>query len=149
DKYSLSYPKDWSIVKKDDVLIGNPKNSEIEFISMSKEVEYGFSNNMLILSQDLNKKLTSQEFSIINNVGSTKNYLNYKKLDTKTIEFLDKNTSELYIFEAKYNSKTPIFKYLQIGKVCGMKGYLLTIAISQDIKQINEYEDLVKTFSCK
>ena len=70
-------------------------------------------------------------------------------MESKSIDFLDSDTSNIYIFEAKYNIQTPKFKYLQVGKVCKDTGYLVTIALSTDIKDTSKYEEMIKTFQCK
>lgn len=148
--FELSIPTNWNIITKESNILPNPKNSQIELAVSSDELKYGFSNNLLILWQKLDKKVTSLDFSLLNNVWSTKEYLEYLKLESKNIEFADGDKSNLYIFEAKYNTTTPKFKYLQVWKVCNqVKWYLLTIALSSDIKDTTKYEEVLKTFKCK
>lgn len=149
NNFSIEIPSEWSLIENDSKTLPKTKVGNIELVSISSEVVSGFSSNLLILSQDIYKWVKSDEFSIINNVWSTKEYLNYQKLDSKKIDFADKDTSTLYIFEAKYNTKTPVFKYLQVWKVCDKKAYLMTIALSQDVKNTQKYEDILKSFNCK
>lgn len=150
DQFSISLPSNWNILTDSWNVLPTPKNWEISLAASSNELKYGFSNNLLILSQKLDKKITSLDFSVLNNVWSTKEYLEYLKLDSKSFEFSDWDKSNLYIFEAKYNTKTPKLKFLQVWKVCNLsKAYLLTIALSTDVKDTSKYEEVLKTFKCK
>lgn len=148
DNFSIDIPSKRTLIESDSKTLPKTKFWNIDLVSVSNEVTSWFSNNLLILSQNINKVIKSDEFSIINNVWSTKDYLNYTKLDSKKIEFADKDISTMYIFEAKYNITTPLFKYLQVWKICDKKAYLLTIALSQDTKNTTEYENILKSFKC-
>lgn len=148
--FVMSIPSNWNILSASGNILPKPKNGEIAFAASSTELKYGFSNNLLILSQKLNKGITSGDFSILNNVWGTKEYLEYLKLESKSIEFADKDTSNIYIFEAKYNETTPKLKFLQVGKVCNLtEWFLITVALSTDIKDTSKYEEVIKTFQCK
>lgn len=148
--FSMSLPSNWSILTNSWNILPKPKNWEISLAASSNELKYWFSNNLLILSQKLDKSVTSLDFSILNNVWSTREYLEYLKLEAKNIDFSDGDKSNLYIFEAKYNTMTPKLKFLQVGKVCNMSSaYLLTVALAIDIKDTSKYEEILKTFKCK
>jgi hypothetical protein len=104
----------------------------------------------LVLSDTLNSFTTSKEFSILNSVWASRDYVDYQQLESKEIVFSDDETSVLYVFEAKYNQDTPSLKFLQTAYVCGQnKAFLLTIAISRSIKDISRYEQLLSSFDCK
>ena len=148
--FDINIPSKWTLIDNSSKTLPTPKSWEIVLAWSSNETTSWFSNNILILSQDLYKPITSKDFSVVNNVWSTKDYVNYEKLDEKTIDFQDKDSSTLYIFEAKYNVSTPLFKYLQVWKVCNYKkAYLITIALSSDVKNTTDYEDMLKSFTCK
>ena len=148
--FEIMIPTNWNILKDNENILPKPKNWEISLATTSDELKYGFSNNLLILSQNLNKVINSLDFSVLNNVWASRDYLEYIKLESKNIVFSDNDKSMLYIFEAKYNQTTPKLKFLQIWKVCSInKAHLLTIAISNEIKDTSKYEELLKTFKCK
>lgn len=148
--YSIDIPSEWNVLSKDEDNIPNPKNWEITLAARSEELKYGFSNNILILTQALNKSISSDDFSIYNHVWATKEYDEYQKLDSKKIEFNDWEEASLYIFEAKYNQDTATLKFLQTWKVCNSYvGHLITIALSTDTEDISPYEEIIKSFSCK
>ncbi len=148
--FSMSLPSNWSLLTASWNILPKPKNGNISLAVSSNELKYGFSNNLLILSQKLDKYVTSLDFSILNNVWSTREYLEYIKLESKSLVFKDGDKSNIYIFEAKYNTITPKLKFLQVGKVCNIsQAYLLTIAIAIDIKDTSKYEEVLKTFTCK
>lgn len=147
--FIIEIPSKWTIIDKNSDILPKPKSWVIELAVSSDELRYWFSNNLLILSQNLSKNISSSDFSILNNIWSSKDFLQYLKLESKTITFNSNDKSELYIFEAKYNTSTPKLKYLQVWKVCNKKWYLLTIALSTDIKDNSIYENILKTFTCK
>ncbi len=148
--FSINYPESWEVLTWTSNVLPEPKNGEISLAVSSPDLKYWFSNNLLVLKQDLHKVVSSTDFSILNNVWSTTQYLEYTKLESKTIDFSDWDKSNLYVFEAKYNTSTPRLKFLQTWKVCNVKNwYLLTIAVSTDIKDIASYEDILKSFNCK
>lgn len=148
--FSIWVPEKWNILDKNDKSIPTPKSWEVSLVAISSELNYWFSNNMLVLTQDLAKETTSNDFSILNNVWATKEYDEYTKLDSKQISFNDWDTTTLYVFEAKYNVNTPTLKFIQAWKVCNYKkAHLITIALSSDIENTSSYEDIVKSIKCK
>ena len=147
--FDVNTPSNWNIIEKNSNILPTPKDSTIELAISSDELKYWFANNMLILSQNLEKVVSSTDFSILNNVWWSKEYKEYQKLESKEIEFNSKQKSNLYVFEAKYNIDTPKFKYLQTWVVCKNKWYLITIALSSEIKDVSKYEEVIKSFECK
>lgn len=150
ENFSILVPSKWRKIENNDKILPKPKFWNIELAMTANEVRYGFSNNMLILSQNLNKMITSKSFSILNNVWSTKEFLEYTELDKQNIKLDSQDESIAYIFEAKYNASTPKLKYFQMWVVCDYKkAYLITIAISTDIKDNSWYLEILKSFKCK
>lgn len=148
-EFSISLPEKWSEIT-DSSKLPTPKIWEVSLAATSSDLKYWFANNVLVLSQDISKPVTSNDFSLLNNVWSSKEYLEYLKLETKKIEFADKDSSTAYIFEAKYNAQTPKLKFIQYGKVCWQKrAHLITIAVGQDTKDMDPYVEFAKTFACK
>lgn len=147
--FSIDIPASWEVVEDKESTLPAPKEWEIALAVTSSDLKYGFANNMIIMKQKLNKPASSTEFSMINNIWASSEYIEYEKIDTKDITFVDQNRSVVYIFEAKYAESTPKLKYLQIWKVCNeYDAYLLTIALSLDTDDLSKYEELFKTFSC-
>jgi hypothetical protein len=64
----MNIPSNWSLINSESEILPNPKTSQIELAVSSEELKYGFSNNLLILSQKLDKNISSIDFSILNNV---------------------------------------------------------------------------------
>ena len=146
---SVSIPSNWNIIKNTDNILPKIKWWKIELAVMSSKIINWFSNNLLILSDDLIEKVSSKEFSMLNNIWAQTDYLDYVNLWSKEIKFLDEDVSMLYIFEAKYNLNTPKLKFLQTAHVCNDKWYFLTLAIPTNIKDTSKYEYLLSTFTCK
>jgi len=149
DNFSIEIPTAWEIIKNDDKILPNPKAGNIELAVTSPDIDGGFANTLLILSQDLAKDTTSKDYSRLNNVGSNKDYVNYVALENKEFTFSDEDKTNFYAFEAKYNTTTPKYKFIQVGKVCKKKWYLLTVWLSLDVEDTGKYEDFLKSFTCK
>lgn len=149
DNFSIDIPNSWEILENDDKILPTPNAWEIELAVTSSDIKSGFANNLLVLSQDLNKETTSSDYSRLNYIGSNKDYTNHVALEDKEFTFDDWDITKIYTFEAKYNSTTPTYKFIQLAKVCDMKGYLITIWLSLDVEDTSKYEDFLKTFTCK
>ncbi len=147
---SISIPTNWYVIEDKAKIFPNIKEWKIELAAISKEVVNWFSNNLLILSDDLKTLTTSKDFSMINNVWASKDYLDYKKIASKDFKFVDEEVSVLYIFQAKYNIGTPTLKFLQTAHICNQnKAYFLTLAISTSVIDTSKYEEFLATFTCK
>jgi hypothetical protein len=146
DHFSINVPKTWK--KSADLDVPNTKYGSIELSYASPDVKYGFSNNLLILSDELKTPMTSKRYAELNQVQSTQKYLEYTKLKNDALLFSDGDDSQVYTFEARYNATTPRMKFVQTAKVCGTKVYLIHVALSLD-KDPATYIDLLKSFSCQ
>ena len=92
--------------------------------------------------------MTSKKYSVVNYALTTGEYKEFVKLEEKVIAFSDKDESNLYVFEAKYNTATPKQKFVQTAKVCGDTVYLITFGLGLSTGATTKYEDLIKTFTC-
>lgn len=115
---------------------------------MSPDMKYGFSNNLIVMKDGLNSIVTSSKYSELNNLQTSRNYLEYTKLQDTEFTFSDSETSRLYVFEARYNQTTPKMKFIQVARVCGSSVYFLHFSLSLD-KSPDNYISLLKTFQCK
>lgn len=148
-EFSISLPEKWNVIE-DYSSLPTPPKWEITLLANASDLKYGFSNNIVILSQDLWKFVSSKDFSILNNVGASREYLEYTRLESNDMNFSDGDITQAYVFEAKYNVQTPILKFVQFWKVCGTtRWHLITIAVSQDTKVMDPYLEFAKTFTCK
>lgn len=121
----MSTPKTWIAVDKS--ALPSTQNGTITLALTSTDIVSGYSNNMSILKEKLTEAMTSKKYSVVNYALTTGAYNDFVKLEEKVITFGDKDESNLYIFEAKYNTNTPKQKFLQTAKVCGDTVYLITI----------------------
>lgn len=125
------------------------KNGTIALALTSTDIVSGYSNNMSIIKEKLTEAMTSKKYSVVNYALTTGEYKEFVKLDEKVITFGDKDESNLYTFEAKYNTNTSKQKFLQTAKVCGDTVYLMTFGLGLSTPNTTKYEDLIKTFTCK
>jgi hypothetical protein len=146
NNFSLNLPKNWK--KSDDIDLPSTKYGTIELSYASLDVKYGFSNNILILSDELKTPMTSTKYAQLNQVQTTQKYLEYTKLKNDPILYPDGDTSQVYTFEARYNTSTPRMKFVQTAKVCGTRVYLLHVTLSLE-KDPATYIDLLKSFQCQ
>jgi hypothetical protein len=100
------------------------------------------------MRDSLNGIITSSRYAELSSVQSSKNYLEYTKLQDDPIIFSDTDVSRISVFEAKYNPSTPRLKFIQTAKVCGTSVYLIHYSIALD-KSPDAYIALAKTFTCK
>lgn len=147
--FSISIPWTWNIIQNDDNVLPKPKNWDITLAVSSTQIKYWFANNLLVLKQWLDKKTTSRDFSIINNVWASWEYNNYVLLETQDIWLWDSDSTKVFTFEAKYNEVTPMLKFVQTSVVCWNDWFLLTIALALDTEWTSKYVDIFKTFRCK
>lgn len=148
--FFIQIPSSWEIIKDKENILPKPSSGEIELAVTSKDINAWFANNLLILSTKLNSFTTSKDFSILNNIWAEKDYINYKKLNSKNIVFADEEESIMYIFEAKYNTDTPKLKFIQTSHICDQnKAFFFTIALLPSVKDTSRYEDMLRTFKCK
>lgn len=144
--FSMQVPASWSA--NTGTLLWSPKTGSIELMLVSAEVRYGFSNNLVIMKDSLNGIITSLKYAELNSVQTSRNYLEYAKVQNDPILFSDSDNSRVTVFEAKYNPNTPKLKFIQTAKVCGTDVYLIHFAIALD-KSPDPYISLAKTFTCE
>lgn len=148
--YSMQIPTNWEVIEDIESILPTPRAWEIELAITSTNFENWFANNLLILSENLNRLTTSKEYSMLNNIWAETDYLEYTKLESKDIKFVDWAESIVYIFEAKYNLESPRLKFLQTANICGAnKAYFMTIAIPTDVRDTSRYEYLLSSFKCR
>ncbi len=100
------------------------------------------------MEDDLTGLITSKKYSEVNELQTSRNYLEYTKLQDEALIFSDDDESRVFVFEAKYNQTTPRMKFVETAKVCGKKVYLLHFSITLD-KNPDAYKELFKSFACK
>jgi hypothetical protein len=147
--FTINVPKSWVKVEKKS--LPTTKNWTIELALTSAEISAWFANNMVILSEELNNKTTSNEYFNVNDIRTSASMLNYQKTSEVDFKFADDEAWKIWEFEAKYGPQTPIQFFLQTAKVCNNKAYLATIAISLKTKTDNwttKYESLLKSIAC-
>jgi len=148
--FSFKIPSNWEIIKDKENILPKAKEGNIELAATSTAIISGFSNNLLILSDDLKKLTTSKDYSMLNNLWAETDYLEYKKISSKDIIFADKEPSIVYEFEARYNTDTPKLRFIQTASVCDKtKWYFITIALPTTVTDTSKYIDLLETFWCK
>jgi hypothetical protein len=146
----MNIPVNWEIIKDYENVLPTPNIWNIELVATSTNTIAWFANNILILWADLNKKTTSKDYSMLNNLWAETDYLEYLKLSSKEIKFLDWDTGILYEFEAKYNFEAQKLKFLQTAHICNeTKAYLITLALPTSVTDISRYVNFISSFSCK
>lgn len=150
ESFKMKIPSVWEVIEDKDTILPKARAWEIELAVTSTNFNTGFANNMLILSDDLDSLTTAKDYSMLNNVWASSDYIDYKKLATKNVVFADWTESVLYEFEAKYNKDTPLLKFIQTANICNTnKAYFITVALNTNIEDITRYEDFITSFECK
>jgi hypothetical protein len=68
ESLSIEVPTNWVVIDDKENILPKAKNSNIELAVASESIVNGFSNNLLILSDDLSIYTTSKDFSMLNNI---------------------------------------------------------------------------------
>ena len=144
--FSVRVPKTWTAASSSS--LPTPKKGIIEVAYISSEVKYGFSNNFIVMSNTLDTPMTSKKYSELNQLQTTRNYLEYSKLTDEDMTFTDGETTRIYTFEARYNETSPRMRFIQTARVCSGRVYLMHLALSLD-KDPMIYVPLLQTFACK
>lgn len=146
--FTMNVPKTWLPVESKE--LPSIQNGKIELaLTAATEISAGFSNNLVVLSENINETTTSLKYAITNYVRTTWTVQEYTKLKEDDFKYSDNDEWKIYIFEAKYWQNTPIRKFIQTAKICNKKAYLMTIWIWVDNSDVAKYENLLKSFKCK
>lgn len=149
EDFSVFIPSNWEVISDKSNIIPKPSTWDIA-LAVTKNTVSGFSNNLLILSEELSSDISSWDYSLSNNVWSKKEYYQYNLLQEKNIVFWENNVSKLYIFEARYGENTPMSNFLQTAVVCpDNTWYVLTIGLTSQETSFLKYENILKSFECK
>lgn len=148
-KFSLDIPASWEVLSDNSNIIPTPSNWKIALAVTSKNAKNNIYNSLVVLNENIKEKISSSDYSILNNSGSKWEYLSYKEINSKEITFDWWEKSRLYIFSARYNKKTPKLNFLQTWIICWSEDwFFLTIALNSDISDFDKYENILKTFKC-
>ena len=150
DDFSLFTPSSWDIITDESKILPKPTVWEVDLAIVSKTSDGWFYNNLLIIGEDLESALVSEEYSALNNIGSKKDYYSYSLVEEKNISFVWWLVSRLYIFEARYNKNTPKVFFMQVWVVCPeKKWFLLTMWLNNKVDNFWKYEQILANFTCK
>ncbi len=148
--FKISIPSSWEVIEDKENILPKARRWEIELAVTSSDFNSWFANNMLILSEELDKITTAKEYSMLNNVGASADYVDYKKLATRDISFADGTDSLVYEFEARYNKDTPKLQFIQTANICNTnKAFFITVALNSSVDDLQRYEEFINTFECK
>lgn len=147
EQFSVLLPSTWTSSGTIDNL-PIPAHGSVVMAAISPTTKYNFSNNFIILEDNLLAPASSESYSVTNNQQTVKKYIEYTPVSNEAIIFSDDDHSRVYVFDAKYNSNTPRMRFIQTAKACGTTVYLLHISISLD-RNASDYIPLMKTFACK
>jgi hypothetical protein len=68
ENYSISIPSNWEIMTDKENILPEPSEGKIELSAQAPQPKGGFTNNILILSDELKTFTNSSEYSMANNV---------------------------------------------------------------------------------
>lgn len=148
--FSLKIPAAWESLLWWSWSIPKPNKWNLELAFSSQESKENISNNLVILSLDLDKTMTSKEYAIANHTWSKWEYYSFKDKWSKDFAFQSGENSKIYNFLAKYSSSTPQIQFIQTAHICNKKkAYVMTLAIPKSVTDVGKYETMLSGFSCK
>lgn len=145
--FIMQIPEKWTSTGAIDSL-ANSWNGKIVLASVAPEKKYNFSNNIVVIEDELTHMGSSRQYSEQNNLQTQKKYAEYKDVTSGVIIFADSDESKYYVFDAKYNNQTQKLRFIQTAKICWTRVYLLHASMSLDSKA-EDFVNIFKTFSCK
>jgi len=146
--FSMTIPSSWEILENANEVLPTPANGEIVFDAKSTKQYNNFYRNILVLKQEITSSISSLDFTIWNQISSSKEYFYTKLLSEKNV-IIDSKKTKIYAFDARYSDSTPIVKFLQTWIVCNKTAFLITLAIESTNPNSERYEWLLWSFKCK
>jgi hypothetical protein len=150
--YSITIPKDWEVIEKDDLTSDVPPETVIVFRNNVKNETY--TANVNIVLNKLQEPLTTLEYAkrVANRQSS--GLINFKesKKDHIKITIGDSQTETFYtLFEAKKTQDAKNIRYLQTYAVKGEDAYIVTGSVSpqENENMVQTVEEIVKSFKLK
>lgn len=148
-QYSIYVPSNWSVIKDTSSILPKPSVWNISLAVTSTQVVDWFSNNLLIMSNKELSNVNSYEYSHLNNLASKEEYYEYSLIEEFNTNINQNENTRVYLFEARYNQKTPKLKFIQTAVICNDNWYVITIALANSTKDLSKYKDIFETFKCK
>jgi hypothetical protein len=141
-------PASWEEVELSKV--SAPIRGTFEMALRSTVNKRGFMNNITILSDTLMTEVSSGEYARQSMTLAARDYLSMTMKSNEVIKFADGSTSQLGIFNAKYNEVTEEHLFFQTAKVCDKTIYLITIGLSNDTEPelYDQYRNVLESFTC-
>ena len=147
---SITVPTNWNEINS--TSLPSPKTWTIVTALKSSDKIDDIYRSLIILEDTIIGNLSSEQYARNDYNVSIKNYSGHRLLEEKSISYADGISSNLYIFEAKYNPDSPIIKFIQSSKICTNSDkntvYNVTIALPPSIDDTEKFEELIKTLSC-
>lgn len=147
--FSIDIPELWQVLDNSWQLdLPKLKNWKLELV-VSWEEKNWFKNNLIIISKDLEREVSTYDFALKNNPKDYDWYEYFFQKQAKDFEFADWEKTRLYEFVARYNKDSKDYIFMQSMRICNKnKSFFLTIGLSMDIKDTTIYENIFKSFKC-
>lgn len=149
ENFSLKIPENWEVIENTTWVLPKPRSWEIEFAVKSKIEKEGFLNNLVVLSENLKSEISASSFVKSTTINSENDYFEYEKIEDKNFVFENGDSTNIVIFNARYDEKTPKLKFIQTANICKNRAFLITLAISSSVEDTSRYEKMLSSFSCK
>jgi len=147
DTFTLFVPNSWQSLAPRD--LPTPTSWETVLALKSVSEREGYFNNLIVLKNNNSKQTNSKSLMQSTETMLQKTLKNYKLIQKKDIVFPDDETWIMLTFSGRYNSKTPITRYIQTAKVCWDSSYFATISVWEVLESYERYEEILETFACK
>lgn len=150
EEFSIQTPETWVDLTWNNEILPSIESAEISLAKSSPENVSGYANNIIILSHTLKTSKSSLDYALLNSLQAGWKYKDYSQLKSESFVFEDGDKSSITVFEWRYNSQTPKYKFIQTWKVCkNNRAFFLTIGVNLNITDTARYEEILKTFKCK
>lgn len=145
--FEMGIPSNWTATGSS-LELPSHINGQIVVEAVSPDKKYNFSPNLMVISEQLDYAGSSKQYSELNNISTQKKYSEYGFVSSDIFLFDDSDEGKYFVFDAKYNSKTPKLRFIQSAKMCGTTVYFFNVTTGLDA-DAKKFANIFKTFRCK
>ena len=149
EEFSIRLSTSWNVIPSSELSPIEDGNVEIAYRSWAQDKD--FLNNIIVISEVLDRTLSSSDYAKRNVYLASRWYKNLRDIQAKNIAFEDGDTSRLYVFEAQYQPQFSKTLFFQTAKVCADNAYVITIGLDTSVQEsaYTNYETIIQSFICK
>ncbi|MBI4975468.1 hypothetical protein HZC20_02205 [Candidatus Peregrinibacteria bacterium] len=148
-EFSVSVPKDWEVLEKDQLGSSYTKGLLVAFRNNIKSST--FTSNINILESDVPDNMSLKDFVDANKAGLKQALIQYVETSTKNVDLKGGQKAMLIEFQGKKDATSSLTNFKQLYTIKGKKAFLLTASYlaTEDAKVVKSLDDTISSFMLK